>query len=115
MTNSGSLQHIQEFFPLGLPSIDESYMVGCIHPGAICDFGLDYDLEISVEFQLIHEDYQRKKRVSTLYSDHYEVLSNAKRQLSVILAMPVLGMIGVILGFPPQVRLQKILFRFGYL
>ena len=57
----------------------------------------------SVEFQLIHEDYQRaRKGVSTLYSDHYEVLSNAKRQLSIILAMPVLGMIGVIIGFPPQ-------------
>ena len=57
----------------------------------------------TVEFQLIHEDYQRaRKGVSTLYSDHYEVLSNAKRQLSIILAMPVLGMIGVILGIPPQ-------------
>ena len=30
------------------------------------------------------------------------MLSNAKRQLSIILAMPILGMIGVILGFPPQ-------------
>jgi len=59
----------------------------------------------SVEFQLIHEDYQRaRKGISTLYSDHYEVLSNAKRQLSIILAMPVLGMIGVILGFPPQLN-----------
>ena len=57
----------------------------------------------SVEFQLIHEDYQRaRKGVSTLYSDHYEVLSNSKRQLTIILAMPVLGMIGVIIGFPPQ-------------
>lgn len=57
----------------------------------------------TVEFQLIHEDYQRaRKGISTLYSDHFEVLSNAKRQLSIILAMPILGMIGVILGVPPQ-------------
>lgn len=57
----------------------------------------------TVEFQLIHEDYQRaRKGISTLYSDHFDVLSNAKRQLSVILTMPILGMIGVILGVPPQ-------------
>ena len=57
----------------------------------------------TVEFQLIHEDYQRaRKGISTLYSDHFDVLSNSKRQLSIILAMPVLGMIGVILGVPPQ-------------
>ena len=57
----------------------------------------------TVEFQLIHEDYQRaRKGISTLYSDHFDVLSNAKRQLSIILAMPILGMIGVILGIPPQ-------------
>ena len=55
------------------------------------------------EFQLIHEDYQRaRKGISTLYSDHFDVLSNAKRQLAIILSMPILGMIGVILGFPPQ-------------
>ena len=52
---------------------------------------------------MIHEDYQRaRKGISTLYSDHFDVLSNAKRQLSIILAMPILGMIGVILGIPPQ-------------
>ena len=57
----------------------------------------------TVEFQLIHEDYQRaRKGISTLYSDHFDVLSNAKRQLSIILTMPILGMVGVILGFPPQ-------------
>ena len=57
----------------------------------------------TVEFQLIHEDYQRaRKGISTLYSDHFDVLSNAKRQLSIILVMPILGMIGVILGVPPQ-------------
>jgi len=57
----------------------------------------------TVEFQLIHEDYQRaRKGISTLYSDHFDVLSNSKRQLSIILAMPILGLAGVILGFPPQ-------------
>tara|TARA_B100002052_G_scaffold80887_1_gene74092 strand:- start:8405 stop:13417 length:5013 start_codon:yes stop_codon:yes gene_type:complete len=57
------------------------------------------------EFQLIHEDYQRaRKGISTLYSDHFDVLSNSKRQLVIILAMPILGMIGVILGFPPQIN-----------
>jgi len=59
----------------------------------------------TVEFQLIHEDYQRaRKGISTLYSDHFDVLSDSKRQLSIILAMPVLGMIVVILGFPPQIN-----------
>ena len=59
----------------------------------------------TVEFQLIHEDYQRaRKGISTLYSDHFDVLSNAKRQLSIILAMPILGMVGVILGIPPQMN-----------
>jgi len=55
------------------------------------------------EFQLIHEDYQRaRKGISTLYSDHFDVLNDAKRQLSIILAMPILGMVIVILGIPPQ-------------
>ena len=57
------------------------------------------------EFQLIHEDYQRaRKGISTLYSDHVEVLTNSKRQLSIILAMPILGMIAVVLGIPPQMN-----------
>ena len=57
------------------------------------------------EFQLIHEDYQRaRKGISTLYSDHVEVLTNSKRQLSIILAMPILGMIAIILGLPPQMN-----------
>ena len=59
----------------------------------------------SVEFQLIHEDYQRaRKGISTLYSDHTSALSDAKRQLSIVLSMPVLGMIAVILGVPPQIN-----------
>jgi hypothetical protein len=59
----------------------------------------------TIEFQLIHEDYQRaRKGISTLYSNHFDVLTNAKRQLSIILAMPILGMMAVILGFPPKVN-----------
>ena len=57
------------------------------------------------EFQLIHEDYQRaRKGISTMYSDHVDVLTNSKRQLSIILAMPILGMIAVVLGIPPQMN-----------
>lgn len=72
----------------------------------------------TVEFQLIHEDYQRaRKGISTLYSDHFDVLSDAKRQLSIILAMPILGMIGVILGLPPQMSpdSSNIITLIGYL
>jgi hypothetical protein len=56
------------------------------------------------EFKLIHEDYQRARRgVSTLYADHFDALRDSRRQLSVILAVPVLGFIGVVLGLPPQI------------
>jgi len=56
------------------------------------------------EFRLLHEDYQRaRKGVSTLYADHFEELSNTRRQLSVILAVPVLGMLAVVLGIPPTI------------
>ena len=55
------------------------------------------------EFRLLHEDYQRaRKGVSTLYADHFEELSNTRRQLSVILAVPVLGMLAIILGVNPN-------------
>ena len=55
------------------------------------------------EFKLIHEDYQRARRgVSTLYADHFDALKDSRRQLSVILAVPVLGFIAVVLGLPPQ-------------
>ena len=55
------------------------------------------------EFKLIHEDYQRPRRgVSTLYADHFDALRDSRRQLSVILAVPVLGFIAVVLGLPPQ-------------
>ena len=56
------------------------------------------------EFKLIHEDYQRARRgVSTLYADHFDALRDSRRQLSVILAVPVLGFLVVVLGLPPQI------------
>lgn len=61
------------------------------------------------EFRLLHEDYQRaRKGVSTLYSDHFDELANTRRQLSVILAVPVLGMLAVVLGVPPTLTIDKI-------
>ena len=60
------------------------------------------------EFRLLHEDYQRaRKGVSTLYSDHFDELSNTRRQLSVILAVPILGMLAVVLGIPPTITTDK--------
>ena len=56
------------------------------------------------EFRLIHEDYQRaRKGVSTLYADHFQALADSRRQLRIILAMPVFGLLGVVLGIPPQI------------
>lgn len=56
------------------------------------------------EFRLIHEDYQRaRKGVSTLYADHFQALADSRRQLRIILALPVFGLLGVVLGIPPQV------------
>ncbi|MGB1766839.1 MAG: NEW3 domain-containing protein, partial [Poseidonia sp.] len=44
----------------------------------------------SDEFRLIHEDYQRaRKGVSTVYSDHFEALKDSRRQLTIILSIPV--------------------------
>ncbi|MBQ70945.1 MAG: hypothetical protein CMA65_05600 [Euryarchaeota archaeon] len=57
----------------------------------------------SEEFRLIHEDYQRaRKGISTVYSDHFEALSDGRRQLTIILSLPVLGMLAIVLGLPPQ-------------
>ena len=54
------------------------------------------------EFQLVHEDYQRARRgESTLYSDHKDVIRDNKRQLSIILALPIVGFVAVVLGIPP--------------
>lgn len=60
------------------------------------------------EFKLIHEDYQRARRgVSTMYADHFDALRDSRRQLSVILAVPVLGFVAVVLGLPPQISNDK--------
>ena len=57
----------------------------------------------SDEFRLIHEDYQRaRKGISTVYSDHFEALKDSRRQLTIILSIPVLGMLAIVLGLPPQ-------------
>ncbi len=57
----------------------------------------------SDEFRLIHEDYQRaRKGISTVYSDHFEALKDSRRQLTIILSLPVLGMLAIVLGLPPQ-------------
>lgn len=61
----------------------------------------------SEEFRLIHEDYQRaRKGISTIYSDHFEALSDGRRQLTIILSIPVLGMLAIILGLPPQLSVD---------
>ena len=60
------------------------------------------------EFRLLHEDYQRaRKGVSTLYSDHFDELGKTRRQLSVILAVPVLGMLAIVLGVPPRIPVDQ--------
>ena len=57
----------------------------------------------SEEFRLIHEDYQRaRKGISTVYSDHFAALTDSRRQLTIILSIPVLGMLAIVLGLPPQ-------------
>jgi len=62
----------------------------------------------SEEFRLIHEDYQRARRgVSTMYADHFEALADGRRQLSLILALPVFGMMGIVLGVPPQMASDR--------
>ncbi len=57
------------------------------------------------EFQLVHEDYQRAKQgQSTIYTDHYSALKDARRQLTRILSVPVLGTMILILGLPPRLN-----------
>ena len=61
------------------------------------------------EFRLLHEDYQRaRKGVSTLYADHFDELAKTRRQLIVILAVPVLGMLAIVLGIPPTLTIDRI-------
>ena len=60
------------------------------------------------EFRLIHEDYQRaRKGVSTLYADHFQALADNRRQLRVILSLPLFGMLAVVIGIPPQLEMDK--------
>lgn len=60
------------------------------------------------EFRLIHEDYQRaRKGVSTLYADHFQALADSRRQLRIILSLPLLGMLGVVIGIPPQLEMDQ--------
>ncbi len=60
------------------------------------------------EFRLIHEDYQRaRKGVSTLYADHFQALADSRRQLRVILSLPLFGMLAVVIGIPPQLEMDK--------
>jgi len=55
------------------------------------------------EFRLVHEDYQRaRKGNATVYNDHLQALKDGRRQLLVILSLPVFGLYAVILGVPPQ-------------
>ena len=62
----------------------------------------------SEEFRLIHEDYQRaRKGISTVYSDHFEALNDSRRQLTIILCIPVLGMLAIVLGLPPQLSADQ--------
>ena len=56
------------------------------------------------ELQLIHEDYQRaRKGLPSLYADHADALNSSRLQITMILAFPVLGFMGVVLGVPPKV------------
>ena len=108
-----------------LASQSEKWMLGGVYTGVLA-FGFAFHLftvqywgpavlvlcalwiwrmtwKSSEEFRVIHEDYQRaRKGVSTVYSDHYEALTDSRRQLTIILSMPVLGMLGIVLGLPPQ-------------
>ena len=62
----------------------------------------------SEEFRLIHEDYQRaRKGVSTVYSDHAVALTDSRRQLTIILSLPVLGLLAIVLGLPPQLHANQ--------
>lgn len=59
----------------------------------------------SEEFRMIHEDYQRaRKGISTVYTDHFDALKDGRRQLTIILSMPILGLLAVVLGLPPQLE-----------
>ena len=113
------------FIFVRLASQSEKWQLGGVYAGALA-FGFAFHLftvrywgpavlalcalwiwrmtwKSSDEFRLIHEDYQRaRKGVSTVYSDHFEALKDSRRQLTIILSIPVLGMLAIVLGLPPQ-------------
>ena len=110
---------------LGLTNQNEKYRLGAVYSGVIM-LGFLFHLydaiwwgpvtvviaalwvwrmawRSSEEFRYIHEDYQRaRKGISTIYADHFQALTDSRRQLTIILSLPLLGFIGVVLGLPPQ-------------
>jgi hypothetical protein len=42
-----------------------------------------------------------------VYSDHFEALKDSRRQLTIILSLPVLGMLAIVLGLPPQLSTDR--------
>ena len=110
---------------LGLTNQNEKYRLGAVYSGVVM-LGFSFHLldyvwwgpsiiaitalwvwrmawRSSEEFRYIHEDYQRaRKGISTIYADHFQALGDARRQLTVILSLPILGFVAVILGLPPQ-------------
>ncbi|MDP6866376.1 MAG: hypothetical protein QGG62_05515, partial [Candidatus Poseidoniaceae archaeon] len=110
---------------LGLTNQNEKYRLGAVYSGVIM-LGFLFHLynatwwgpvtivlaslwvwrmawRSSEEFRYIHEDYQRaRKGISTIYADHFQALTDSRRQLTIILSLPLLGFIGIVLGLPPQ-------------
>ena len=110
---------------LGLTNQNEKYRLGAVYSGVIM-LGFLFHLydalwwgpativlaslwvwrmawRSSEEFRYVHEDYQRaRKGISTIYADHFRALADSRRQLTIILSLPLLGFIGVVLGLPPQ-------------
>ena len=110
---------------LGLVNQNEKYRLGAVYSGIIM-LGFLFHLydaiwwgpmaivlaalwvwrmawRSSEEFRYIHEDYQRaRKGISTIYADHFQALTDSRRQLTIILSLPLFGFVGVVLGLPPQ-------------
>ena len=110
---------------LGLTNQNEKYRLGAVYSGIIM-LGFLFHLydalwwgpmaivlaalwvwrmawRSSEEFRYIHEDYQRaRKGISTIYADHFQALTDSRRQLTIILSLPLFGFVGVVLGLPPQ-------------
>ena len=110
---------------LGLTNQNEKYRLGAVYSGVVM-LGFLFHLydalwwgpvtialaslwvwrmawRSSEEFRYIHEDYQRaRKGISTIYADHFQALTDSRRQLTIILSLPLFGFVGVVLGLPPQ-------------